>query len=125
MANRRRRRGEDVLLNALAGGAIVEAAAGQVGMSERTVYRRLADPGFRRRLEELRAEMARRTASSLTAAGPKAVEVLLELLDSPSEATRLGAARLILQLGPKLREASDLEARLAAIEARLADRPGH
>jgi molybdenum-dependent DNA-binding transcriptional regulator ModE len=124
MVNRGRKRADDALLHALASGATVEAAARQSGVSERTVYRRLADPAFRRRLQDLRAEMTRRTASSLTAAGTEAVETLRRLLNSSSEPIRVAAARAILQLGAKLREATELEERMAAIEGRLLTAPG-
>jgi hypothetical protein len=45
---------------------------------------------------------------------------LLALLqETIPAAVRLGAARAVLELGTKLREAAELEARLAALEARL------
>jgi hypothetical protein len=111
-----RKKAEDALLLALAGGATVEGAARQCGLSERTAYRRLADPGFQTRQQELRADMARRAAGALAAAGTEAVGTLQALLKSESEATRLAAARAIIQLGQKLREGNDWHERLAALE---------
>jgi hypothetical protein len=64
--------------------------------------------------------MVSRTAGTLTAAATEAVRTLLELLkSSASDAVRLGAARAVLEMGMKVREAADLEERLAALEQQL------
>ena len=108
------------LLLALACGASVESAARQVGVSESTVYRRLAEDEFKQRLLNLRADMVQRTAGTLTAAGTEAVKALLGLLQPATpHATRLGAARAVLELGVKIREAAELEARIATLEQQL------
>jgi hypothetical protein len=114
------RRKEDVaLVLALACGATVEAAAHQCELSDRTVYRRLEDPAFRNRVQEARAEIVQRSAGMLTAAATKAVQTLLSLQkEGVSPNVRLGAARAVLEIGIKVREITDLEARLAALEAR-------
>lgn len=117
MPDHSRKKAEDALLLALACGASVEQAARQCGLSTRTVYRRLADPDFCRRLQKLRGEMVSRTAGTLTAAATEAVRTLLELMKSPaSGSVRLGAARAVLELGMKIREIADLEERLARVE---------
>lgn len=118
MSRNGRRNADDQLLMALACGVTVENAARQVGLSPRTAYRRLADPTFRQRLQTLRGDMVSRTAGTLTAAAAnEAVRTLLELLKNPtSSAVRLGAARAVLEIGMKLREVADLEARLAELE---------
>jgi hypothetical protein len=121
MAQKGRRNADQRLLLALACGATVEAAARQAGVSESTAYRRLAEPDFRRRLQALRADMVQRAAGLLTAAAVEAVKTLLELQKASAPyAVRLGAARAVLEIGTKLREAADLEERLAALEAQLA-----
>jgi hypothetical protein len=120
MANKPRKKAEDALLLALACGASVDQAARQCGLSTRTVYRRLAEVDFRRRLQALRGDMVSRTAGTLTAAATEAVRTLLELLKGPtSDAVRLGAARAVLEIGMKVREAADLEERLSALEQQL------
>jgi hypothetical protein len=120
MAQRYRRKAEDKLLMAFACGATVESAARQAGVSESTAHRRLEDPEFRQQLQALRADMIQRTAGALTAAANESVRTLLELQKAPSPpAVRLGAARSILEIGIKLREAADLEARLSALEQQL------
>jgi hypothetical protein len=119
MAKGMRKKADDELLLALACCPTVEAAAHQCGVSERTAYRRLADPEFRRRQQELRGDMMRRATDGLAAAATEAVQTLRELLHSSSETTRLAAARTILQAGPKMREASDIEEQIASFERRL------
>jgi hypothetical protein len=55
----------------------------------------------------------------LTAAGGEAAKTLLALMKEPNPpAVRLGAARAALELGLKVREVTDLEERLAALEGR-------
>lgn len=116
----KRQSAEHRLLVALACGATVESAAVQAGLSERSAYRRLAQPEFRRRLNQVRSDMVQRTAGLLTASAMEAVKTLLELQKPANPATvRLGAARAIIDLGVKVREASDLEARVTALEEQL------
>ena len=113
-----RKRGEEPLVLALACGASVEAAARQCKVSDRTVYRRLQDPGFRAQVQAARGEMVTRSAGLLTAAAGEAVRTLLSLQkDATPPAVRLGAARAVLELGIKVRELADLESRIAALEA--------
>jgi hypothetical protein len=125
MPAKMRKKAEDALLLALACGATVESAARQCRVSERTVFRRLAEPAFQQRLREMRADMVQRTTGALTAAGTEAVRALLELLKPNQTASvRLGAARAVLELGMKQREHCDFEERLAALEAAQAEQPG-
>jgi transposase len=117
MAHQGRRRTDHQLLMALACGATVEAAARQTGLSESTVYRRLQSPEFKRELNQLRSEMVQRAAAMLTAASMESVKTLLELQKSPNPgATRLGAARSILEIGIKLRSMAELEVRVGELE---------
>jgi hypothetical protein len=120
MSGTRRKRGGDALVTALACGATVEGAARKAGISERTAYRRLADPDFQARLRRERAELARRAAGLLTAATLESVRTLVELQGSAQPApTRLGAARAVIALGLKLREEADLGERVAELERRV------
>ena len=117
MPNEGKRGADGKLLLALACGATAEVAARQAGVSESTAYRRLENAEFSRRLKELRADMVQRTAGALTAASTESVRTLLELQKAATPpAVRLGAARAVLEIGMKVREAADLEERLAALE---------
>ena len=104
----------------LACGATVEAAAQKAGVSRATVLRRLREPEFQHRLQEFRSDMVKRAAGMLTAASMEAVKTLLELQKTPvPAAVRLGAARSVIELGTKLRETAEFEARLAALEQQM------
>jgi hypothetical protein len=119
MARPTKGRANDVLLAALACGASKQAAAQQAGVSVSTVYRRLADAEFRRHLKEFRADVVERTSAALTAAGLEFVKTLVTVAGSNAPpATRVAAARAGLELGMKVREATDLEERMAALERR-------
>jgi hypothetical protein len=104
----------------LACGATLEGAAQKAGVSKATVQRRLNDPVFQTRLQEIRSDMVKRTAGTLTAAASEAVKTLLSL-QQPAipHAVRLGAARSILEIGIKMREVADLEERLTALEQQM------
>jgi hypothetical protein len=120
MAQRGRRNADHKLLMAFVCGATLESAARQAGVSESTAQRRLDDPVFQQQLQALRADMIQRTAGALTAAATEAVRTLLELQKPATPpAVRLGAARSVLEIGIKLREAADLEERLSALEQQL------
>ena len=120
VAESQRKKNEDALLLALACGATVESAARQCDLCERTIYRRLRDREFRIQLHRVRADMVARTAAMLTAAGLESVRTLLELQKGTSPAAiRLGAARAILEIGLKLREAVDLQLQIDELEGRV------
>lgn len=122
MARPKKRRANELLVAALACGATKESAAHQAGVSLSTVHRRLADPEFCRQLQAFRADIVQRMAGALTAAGLEFVKTLIALQSAATPpATRLGAARAGLELGMKVREMTDLEERLAALEQRMAE----
>ena len=90
---------DEQLLGALACGAGVEQAARRVKCNEKTVRRRLADPVFQRRLQQVRADMAERAAAMLTAAALESVKTLIALTaDTMPPRVRWGAAQAILEL---------------------------
>jgi hypothetical protein len=124
MAAGGRKNADDALATALAGGAPVRAAAERAGVSERTAYRRLADAAFRLRVAGRRAEMAQQAVGRMVEGMADAADTLRRLLASAGDAVKLGAARSILELGAKLREAGEFEERLLAVEQRLQVREG-
>jgi hypothetical protein len=84
----------------------------------------MQDPEFCKRLQQIGADMVKRSSAALTAASVEAIKTLLSLqATSIPHAVRLGAARSILELGVKLREVADTEERLAALEAQMASQP--
>jgi hypothetical protein len=120
MASEQKAKNDDSLILALACGATAEAAAAKAGVSRRTVFRRLSDDDFRRRLRGARQEMVERASGMLTAASMEACRTLLSLMEGQSpHSARLGAAKAILELGVRLRDLTEIEARLAALEGEV------
>ena len=115
----KRKRAEEPLLSALAAGSPVEEAAKAAGLSPRTVYRRLAEPGFRGRLATARDELASEALSELAGCASEAVATLRRLLRANNEHVQLGAARTLLDQLLRLREALALAERVATLERRL------
>jgi hypothetical protein len=91
-------------------------AAADAGMSERTVYRRLADPQFTEKLQSLRTQILVQAVGKLVDASVKAAETLKELCEADSEQVRLGASRSILELSCKLHEKVALKDSVAMLE---------
>src|SRR5262249_4110825 len=78
------------------------------------IRRRLADPAFRRLVDETRQRMLSDAVGRLADGMVSAADTLRDLLSAKGEAARLGAARSILELGTKLRDSVEVEARLRA-----------
>jgi hypothetical protein len=114
----RRIRIPDPLALSLAAGASVRDAAARASVSERTAYRRLADPEFRRTVIEVRADFRERVLGQLTEASLEAVSNLRSIQGDPAAPfpARVAASRAILENAQRLAEAVDLEARVAALE---------
>ena len=88
---------DDQLFKALVHGSHVASAAEVAGVSQRTAYRRLADPGFRGRLEEARQGLRETILAKLADAGEAAVSTLWELMETAEdESVRLRAAKTVL-----------------------------
>lgn len=98
----------------LAGGMSVPAAGRTAGLSERTAYRRWAQPDVRREVAALRAVVLQEAVGRLTAGATRAAEVVLEALESEDAKVRLAAARQL----PELRKSLGEAAGQALIEAR-------
>lgn len=112
---------DDLLAVALAAGREVAQAATDANVSERTAYRRLADADFRKRVNELRAAMVDRASGRLADSMADAATELRALLGSADERIRLAAAKGILETTIKVREATEVEARLLILEAAALD----
>lgn len=104
---------------ALAAGSTIEDAARKCGRAAVTVKMwRRENPRFNERVVELRAEMTARTVGLLCEGMTYAAMVLRTLLTSGTESIKLRAAEALLNHGLRVREASEFEARLAALEAK-------
>jgi hypothetical protein len=119
-----KRNADQLLLQALAFGATDQQAAQLSGLSLRTVYRRKAEPGFRRQVQALRSEWLDRSLGIMTLTTATSSKTFADLRkENVPFAYRLGAARANYQFLLKLRQDLDLEARLATLEAQLALEP--
>jgi hypothetical protein len=65
----------------------------------------------------MRAEMVSRAAARMGDGMVEAADVLRKLLKAKKEGVRLAACRTMLELGVRLRDAAEYEARLQALEA--------
>ena len=89
--------GDDRLFKAMVSGCHVENAAKSAGISERTAYRRLADPEFKEKIDQARRSLRESILAKLADAGHDAIAVLMELMHSAEEeGTRLKAAKAVL-----------------------------
>lgn len=87
-----------MLAVALATGHSRQEAARQAGMSERTVYRRLADPNFVSQLKQFREQVENQIAFDLSNAATAAVRVLHGLcVNADTDSIKLKAANSILE----------------------------
>src|SRR5579884_1602289 len=110
---------QEVVALALATGQEIKATAAACGVAESTIHRWLHEESFRQRVDELRTALFDAAVGKLAGLSGQAVDVLERLLTSKKEAVRLSAARTILQLGPDLREQTDLAARLDDLKRRI------
>jgi len=118
--DRRRAAGDEVLLDALATGLSYLEAGELAELSARTVRRRLTAPDFAAELARRRAMRVSDVTGRLVAASERAVQVLLELLESQVAGERLRSAELILNMGRRFRSDTDIDVRLSTLEARPA-----
>jgi len=111
-------RGQRRAIPALLECPTIADAAGEAQLSERTVYRYLAEPAFQ---EALRAEQARVINASTAAVigtRPRAVQTLLEALetDTASWAEKIRAAHYLMGHAQTAIELDALTARLERLE---------
>lgn len=110
---------DEKILSALIATKTISAAAVAAGVSERTIYSRLADDDFRAEYERRQSTTLDAACKALQTAMTDAVEVLTSIMKETdtSPATRISTARSVLDYGVKLTELTDLAARVAALEA--------
>lgn len=115
-----RQNADTVLIAALASGLTVEDAAARANVGVTTVYRRFKDEAFRQQVRDVRSRILSRSVGRLSDATVAAVTTLRLLLTAEGDQVKLGAARAILDQVVRLREHTDLEERIAALESSAA-----
>jgi hypothetical protein len=76
------RKGDIALITALAAGHSIKDAAKIAGIGERTAHRRLDEPVFKERVNDMRAEFLSEAVGRLSDATTEAAKTLRSLLDS-------------------------------------------
>ena len=114
------KKNDERILSALIAKSTVAEAAQSAGVSDRTVYSRLADDAFRAEYDRRRTMTLDHACKTLQTALTDAVEVLTSIMKGAeiSPASRITAARSVLEYGVKLTELTDLAARVQALEDR-------
>jgi hypothetical protein len=100
----------------------LNSAAAALGYSRSTLYAHLKSEAVREALREAHSVAYETTLHSLTQLGAVAIEQLGQLLRSDSDAVRLAAARIVLDMGLRYAQTVDIEQRIARIEAILEGR---
>jgi hypothetical protein len=109
------------LARLLAAGATQARAGEQLGMSERTVRRRVADPQFLDLVDQERTAHVERIIDGLTVVSRRAITVLGELIEDGDvpPAVRVSACRTALTAVLGWRDQLELDRRLTDIERAL------
>jgi hypothetical protein len=103
-------------ISALLAEPTIAAAATKAGISESTLLRWMAEPGFRSRLRAARRSVVEGAIGRLQAAATKAVEALERNLTCGTPAVEVGAAKSILDQAIKAVELVDLAERVDQLE---------
>jgi hypothetical protein len=103
----------------------IQAAAEATGIGQRTLYRWLKEPAFKRAYREARREAVSQAVAQLQQAAAGAVTTLSAIVQDANApaAVRVSAAKTVLELALKGQEQADLEHRLAALEEATSDEP--
>lgn len=107
---------DEALALGVAAGKTVRDAAAEAGVSESTAHRRLTDPVFAARVQEIRDGLVSAAAGRLAGGMAAAADVLVALLQSQDENVKLRAASQLLAGGVKVVEVAELQRRLEALE---------
>lgn len=96
----------------------VNAAIRESGVSSRTAWRWLKDPYFNEQLRKARREVLFHASGKLTAATERAVETLTNIMEDDSQpaASRVQAARIIIDTAYNSIQADDIQERIEQLE---------
>jgi hypothetical protein len=101
----------------LATGCTNREAAQRANISEATLYRRLEDPAFKKRIAAIRREAYSRAVGKLSDLAFVSALCLGKLLASTNERIVLGAVRLVLEATSKGLAFTDLAGKTEELEA--------
>ena len=114
-------RRDQMLIVALASGASHQSAADAAGYAAKTVQRRLANPAFRRALDDTRNRLFEQALGRAAHHAIRAADVLAEVMDDSGipPRIRVSAAKALLDSATRYREVEELSRRVAAVEDAL------
>ncbi|MDB5312031.1 MAG: hypothetical protein JWO38_6233, partial [Gemmataceae bacterium] len=107
---------DEVLIRSLARGKTIPDAARVAKVSERTVFRRLANPTFRDRLSATQAAALSPAYGMLTTGLTDACRRVTDLVWDPNPHVAFKAAKAVVDLTLKMREQVEVEDRVTALE---------
>ncbi len=110
------RKNDELLAAAVAAGRGLYEAAAELGISDRTASRRNADPAFRHKVSELRAEMLASATGALSAGLREAIAALKAVVENGAEQNRLKAAKTWIDAALKTTALIELESRIRTLE---------
>lgn len=100
----------------------VEAAMKKAGVARTTFYAWIKDdPSFRVELHRQRGEAFEETMNVVKAAAAQATRKLAALIDAKDERVQLAACRSVLMAAFQAHEVLEVEERMVALEARIAE----
>ena len=112
---------KELIMSALLTSYTYAEASKQSGVSVSTIARAMADPDFRRELEERRKQILDNTCMMLQTLMPKAVSTTNEIMEDPetSKQVRLNASDMILRHGTRLTELCSVSNTVDEMENKL------
>ena len=110
-------------LDALITGATVKQAAEAAGVSSKTVYRWLDEPGFAAEIAEARRVITNNIMAAVKSKAVQATAVLGEIMENQNASpyARVLAAKTVLDATFKVIEQAEIIARIEALEAATGD----
>ena len=114
----KRSRKEDLALAALISEPTLGEAAKKVGISEVTLWRWMQDPEFQDKYRTARRQAVSQSITQLQKISSEAVKTLREVMNNieTPPASRVTAAKAVLELAIKAVEVEDLAGRVEALE---------
>ena len=112
---------EDIVTALLTHRTRIEAAEA-LGIHINTLTRRTHTDAFKRLYDNVKKDLLEATSNKLIQANDSAIETLIDLLDSPNDSCRLGAAQKILTYSKDYFTFSNLNDRLQQIEQAIGER---
>jgi hypothetical protein len=97
----------------------IDEACRQSGRSKSTAHKWLKQPAFRAALKQAQDEAFSDGIARIKGNVTKAVDVLVELLESEDNQIRIRAAENVIEYAVKLNHNDELERRIAGLEERL------